>query len=90
MTKRTPTMKTLAPPPAPAAVQPSLNQAQPDRSPLIARLVAYRKKHDLTQKEIAARLEFNFNTYKTYEMGTRVPNGPRTQRILALLGDLKK
>ena len=90
MTKRQPTtMKTLAPPP-PAVVEPSPSQAQANRSPLIARLVAYRKKHELTQKELAARLDINFNTYKTYEMGSRVPNGPRTQRILALLGDLKK
>ena len=90
MTKRQPTMKTLAPPPAPAAEKPSPNQAQADRSPLIDRLVAWRKKHDFTQKETAARLEINFSTYKAYELGSRVPNGPRTQRILTLLGDLKK
>ena len=56
------------------------------RSPLIERLVAWRKKQDLTQKETAARLDINFDTYKSYECGHRNPSGPNTHKILALIG----
>ena len=56
------------------------------RSPLIERLVAWRKKQDLTQKETAAQLGINFDTYKSYECGHRNPSGPNTHKILALIG----
>ena len=61
-------------------------EAPSARSPLIDRLVAWRKKQDLTQKETAARLDINFDTYKSYECGHRNPSGPNTHKILALLG----
>ena len=89
MTKRKPAkMKALAPAPAPPA---SARARKPSgeasaRSPLIERLVAWRKKQDLTQKETAARLDINFDTYKSYECGHRNPSGPNTHKILALLG----
>ncbi len=89
MTKRKPAkMKTLAPapvPPAPARARKPSGEASA-RSPLIERLVAWRKKQDLTQKETAARLDINFDTYKSYECGHRNPSGPNTHKILALLG----
>lgn len=91
MTKRAPKMKTLPPPQptAPAAAgEPSI-KARAKRSPLIERLVAWRKKNDLTQKETAARLEISYETYKAYECGHRNPNGPTTLKMLGLLDELK-
>ncbi len=89
MTKRKPAkMKALAPapaPPAPARARKPSGEASA-RSPLIERLVVWRKKQDLTQKETAARLDINFDTYKSYECGHRNPSGPNTHKILALLG----
>ena len=78
----------VAAPSAPARVRgkkPS-GEASAARSPLIERLVAWRKKQDLTQKETAARLDINFDTYKSYECGHRNPSGPNTHKILALIG----
>lgn len=89
MIKREPAVKTLSPPP-PTDAKEAPSQAQAKRSPLIDRLVAWRKKHELTQKETAARLEIGFDTYKSYEIGHRNPNGPSTHKILALLGELKQ
>lgn len=89
MTKRKPNqMKAPAPvptPPEPARARKPSGEASA-RSPLIDRLVAWRKKQDLTQKETAARLDINFDTYKSYECGHRNPSGPNTHKILALLG----
>ena len=89
MTHRKPEMKTLAPLPLPAVAPKKLPAKAPARSPVIERLVAWRKKHDLTQRETAARLEINFDTYKSYECGHRNPGGPATLKILALIGALK-
>ena len=78
----------IAAPPAPARARgkkPS-SETLAARSPLIERLVAWRKKQDLTQKETAARLDINFDTYKSYECGHRNPSGPNTHKILALIG----
>ena len=89
MTKRKPAkMKALAAapvPPAPVRARKPSGEASA-RSPLIERLVAWRKNQDLTQKETAARLDINFDTYKSYECGHRNPSGPNTHKILALLG----
>lgn len=73
-------------PPARARARKPSGEASSARSPLIDRLVAWRKKQDLTQKETAARLDINFDTYKSYECGHRNPSGPNTHKILALLG----
>ena len=74
-------------PPAPARARGKKPSGEASaRSPLIERLVAWRKKQDLTQKETAARLDINFDTYKSYECGHRNPSGPNTHKILALIG----
>ena len=73
-------------PPARARIRKPSGEVSSARSPLIDRLVAWRKKQDLTQKETAARLDINFDTYKSYECGHRNPSGPNTHKILALLG----
>ena len=92
MTKPKPAgMKAPAPahaatPAPPARARKLSGEASSARSPLIDRLVAWRKKQDLTQKETAARLDINFDTYKSYECGHRNPSGPNTHKILALLG----
>lgn len=73
-------------PPVRARVRKPSGEASSARSPLIDRLVAWRKKQGLTQKETAARLDINFDSYKSYECGHRNPCGPNTHKILALLG----
>ena len=59
------------------------------RSPLIERLVAWRKNQGLTQKATAERLDISLDTLKAYECGNRNPGGPNTTKILALIGALK-
>jgi DNA-binding transcriptional regulator YiaG len=88
MTKRQTKMNAPAPAKPRAATRQQLGKA-PARSPLIDRLVAWRKSQSLTQKETAARLEINFDTYKAYECGHRNPSGTNTIKILGLIGALK-
>lgn len=89
MTKRQPKMMSLSSPPPPLAAVAAPVPEPAQRSPLIDRLMEWRKKRELTQKETAARLEINFETYKAYEGGYRNPGGLSTIKILRLLGELK-
>ena len=59
------------------------------RSPLIERLVAWRKRQGMTQRATAKGLDISLDTLKAYECGNRNPGGPNTTKILALIGALK-
>ena len=73
-------------PPAPATKPTGRTST---RSPLIERMIAWRKSQGLTQKATAERLDISLDTLKAYECGNRNPGGPNTTKILALIGALK-
>ncbi len=55
-------------------------------APVVARLIAHRESQGWTQPQTAERLGISVNTLKSYECGSRIPNGPNTLKILELLG----
>ncbi len=58
--------------------------------PLIVRLVEYRQRKGWTQEQAAVRLQIPLNTLRGYECGNRNPGGANTEKILALVGWLKR
>ena len=64
--------------------RPKSNTLSP--APVVARLIAHRESQGWTQPQTAERLGISVNTLKSYECGSRVPNGPNTLKILGLLG----
>ena len=57
---------------------------------LIVKLVKWRTAKRWTQEKAAERLKIPLNTLRGYECGNRNPGGANTEKILALLGLLKK
>ena len=71
---------------APRRGRPKSNALSP--APVVARLIAHRESQGWTQPQTAERLGISVNTLKSYECGSRIPNGPNTLKILELLGQL--
>lgn len=71
------------PPSAPRRGRPKSNALSP--VPVVARLIAHRESQGWTQPQTAQRLGLSVNTLKSYECGSRTPNGPNTLKILELL-----
>lgn len=71
------------PPRAPRRGRPKSNTLSP--APVVARLIAHRESQGWTQPQTAERLGISVNTLKSYECGSRIPNGPNTLKILELL-----
>lgn len=69
---------------APRRGRPKSNTLAP--APVVARLIAHREGQGWTQPQTAERLGISVNTLKSYECGSRIPNGPNTLKILELLG----
>ena len=72
------------PRPAPRRGRPKSNTLSP--APVVVRLIAHRESQRWTQPQTAERLGISVNTLKSYECGSRIPNGPNTLKILELLG----
>lgn len=57
---------------------------------LIVKLVKWRTAKGWTQEKTAEHLKIPLNTLRGYECGNRNPGGANTEKILALIGLLKK
>ena len=80
--------ETSKPPRAPRRGRPKSNTLAP--APVVARLIAHREGQGWTQPQTAERLGISVNTLKSYECGSRIPNGPNTLKILDLLAHTAK
>jgi DNA-binding transcriptional regulator YiaG len=78
--------RTESTPTAPAST------SQEARAPhaLVVKLVKWRTAKGWTQEETANHLAIPLNTLRGYECGNRNPGGANTEKILALIGLLKK
>ena len=84
-----------APAPDDHAEKTSASTAPADGQPraphaLVVKLVKWRTAKRWTQEQTAEYLKIPLNTLRGYECGNRNPGGANTEKILALIGFLKK